>query len=449
MKIALLDNFRNLVANLGTDRDKQSHGEYSLSILTDAALNAIYRTSWMGRKLVDIPAKDATRRWRDWNADQDQIEALEATEKRLRLQQKTKKAMQFARLYGGAAIYFSIRNDDPAKELDLDRVQADSLDFLTVFDSKVLQAGDIEQDPMSEYYGKPQFYYVTAGANQMTRIHPSRLAIFTGAETLVDLGSSFSTNVWGDSVLQAAYEAVRNADAVASNSASLVYEAKIDVLQIPDLANIMADERKRTLLEERVALSAMLKSNNGMLVIDGEEEYSQKQFTFAGLPDITYQALQAVSGAADIPITRFLGQSPAGLSSTGESDLRNYYDAVNSMQALELTPILERLDEALIRSALGDRPDDVDYTWASLWQMSDEQKSAISKEVAETIKTLADSGLFFDDDLAEAAANLIVEHSILPTFEITEHAEEESEPDPIPPPVVVAPIEPSEEDDES
>jgi hypothetical protein len=52
--------------------------------------------------------------------------------------------------------------------------------------------------------------------------------------------------------------------------------------------------------------------------------------------------------------------------------------------------------------------------------MSDEQKSKISKEAADTIKTLAESGLFLDDELAEAAANMLVEHSILPTFEYTQ-----------------------------
>jgi phage-related protein (TIGR01555 family) len=157
-----------------------------------------------------------------------------------------------------------------------------------------------------------------------------------------------------------------------------------------------------------------------MLIIDGAEEYSQKTFTFAGLPEISYQALQAVSGAADIPVTRFLGQAPSGLVSTGESDLKNYYDAVNSMQSLMMTPALSNLDEAIIRSALGDRPDDVLSEWSSLWQMSDEQKSKISKETSETIKILVDTGLFPEDDLAMAAANVLVEHSILPSFEITE-----------------------------
>jgi len=420
---AVRDSFKNLVANLGTNRDKQASGGYYLNTLTPDTLSAIYRTSWMGRKTVDIPAKDATRKWREWEAEAEQIEAIEKEEKRLLLPQKIMYALRLSRLYGGSAIYFSIDGDDPTLPLELESVKPGSLSFVTVFPKSELRTGEIDQDPMSKNYSMPKWYEINGSSTQ--RIDPSRLALFTGAETLTT-GTMGINEGWGDSVLQSAFEAVRNADSTASNTASLVYEAKVDVLKIPDLANIMSNPRTRAMLEQRVELSAQLKGNNGMLIIDGEEDYSQKTFSFSGLPEITYQALQAVSGAADIPITRFLGQSPAGLTSTGESDLKNYYDSVNSMQTLVITPALENLDQVLLRSTLGSDIDDISYSWASLWQMSDEQKSKISKEAAETIKILAESGLFMDADLASAAANVLIEHSILPSFEFTEanHSEE-------------------------
>ena len=48
--------------------------------------------------------------------------------------------------------------------------------------------------------------------------------------------------------------------------------------------------------------------------------------------------LQVAAGAADIPVTRLLGQSPAGLSATGDSDTRNYYDMIAARQELDLRP---------------------------------------------------------------------------------------------------------------
>ncbi len=60
--------------------------------------------------------------------------------------------------------------------------------------------------------------------------------------------------------------------------------------------------------------------------------------------------LQVAAGAADIPVTRLLGQSPAGLSATGDSDTRNYYDMIAARQELDLRPQLERLDRLIAHS---------------------------------------------------------------------------------------------------
>jgi len=444
-----VDSLKNFVANLNTTRDKQSAADYFLNILTDEQLSAIYRTSWMAKKTVNIPAQDATRRWREWMAESDQIELLSAEEKRLGIQRKVLNGLASGRLFGGAGIYFSIKGDnDPSLPVNPERVRKGGLAFATVLSRRVLQAGDVENDPLVEGYGLPKFYRVTSGTGVNTEIHPSRIILFGGAPVL-DPETSIVVNAgWEDSVLQAAYDVIRTADATAMNISSLVYEAKVDVLKIPALADIMADQQTRVLLEQRIALCAQLKGNNGMLVIDGEEEYEQKSFTFAGLPDINRDNLQAVAGAADIPITRFLGQTPSGLSSTGESDLKNYYDSVASAQTLILSPALQVFDECLIRSALGTRPDDISYEWASLWQMTDTEKSAISKQTAETISILASTKLFPDEALARAAATVIVEHSILPAFEVDEEdfgsAEEEEAAASVTPPAEEDPAEEEE-----
>ena len=97
---AVRDSFRNLVANLNTTRDKQAGGEYYLTPLTQSALSSMYRTSWMARKTVDIPAMDATRKWREWEAEAEQIEVIEAEEKRLLIPQKVLQALKLSRLMG-------------------------------------------------------------------------------------------------------------------------------------------------------------------------------------------------------------------------------------------------------------------------------------------------------------------------------------------------------------
>ena len=104
------DGLKNLVANLGTSRDKASHSHYVVESLTQNELLAAYRSSWLAKAIVDYPAEDATRKWRVWRADSDQITQIERLERELGVQRRVHDALVTARLYGGAAIY--INTDD-------------------------------------------------------------------------------------------------------------------------------------------------------------------------------------------------------------------------------------------------------------------------------------------------------------------------------------------------
>ena len=114
----LSDKLVNLVANLGTERDKASGSTYSPVILTDEQLINAYRGAWLPRKIVDIPALDGTRRWRAWQADKDQIEKIEAEEARLDLRAKVKQALTRARLFGGSAIFIGTGETNTTTPLD-------------------------------------------------------------------------------------------------------------------------------------------------------------------------------------------------------------------------------------------------------------------------------------------------------------------------------------------
>jgi uncharacterized protein len=151
-----------------------------------------------------------------------------------------------------------------------------------------------------------------------------------------------------------------------------------------------------------------------MLLMGGGEVYGQKTFNFAGLPDVHSRLLQEVSGAADIPLTRLLGQTPGGLQSTGENDIRNYYDGISSKQEDVLRPILDRVDALLIPSALGAAKADLWWEFNELWQLSEKDQSDIFARAATAIKTLSDAALVPDAALAQSAVALLDGEGMLP-----------------------------------
>ncbi|MDR6949855.1 phage-related protein (TIGR01555 family) [Pseudomonas sp. 2957] len=410
----LKDSLQNLVAGLGTARDKASHSHYALPVMDDQQLLNAFRGSWTAQKGVSIPAVDACRNWRNWQAEKAQIELIEAEEDRLNVKGKILEALLKARLFGGAAVFIGTGERDTASELKPDRIGKGGIKYLTVMTRRQLSATEIEQDPQSPRFGKPKAYRLPGST---VEIHPSRLVIFVGVphpDSELAVGTGFG---WGDSVLLSAMPAVRHYDETVANVVSLVYEAKIDVINIPNLMSSMQDKNYERLLLERLRLAATAKGINGTLILDGQETHSSKSASFGNLPEVIAKTEQGVAGAFDIPGTRMFGQSSTGLGANGEENTRNYYDNVASRQKLEIKPAMSVLDEGLIRSALGSRPKEVHYTWAPLWQATAKERADIGKTTADTIKALKDSGLFPEDALSTAAVNLLVELSVMPGLE--------------------------------
>ena len=79
-----------------------------------------------------------------------------------------------------------------------------------------------------------------------------------------------------------------------------------------------------------------------------------------------------------MPVTRLLGQSPAGLNSTGESDLRNFYDMIAARQESQLKPQLSRVDEVLQASLWGQKNRPIGFTFNPLWQMTELEKAELA-----------------------------------------------------------------------
>lgn len=409
----LFDSLTNLVANLGTGRDKAAHSYYTPHYLTDAQLSDAYRYAWLPRKIVDCPPMDATRNWRTWAASSEQIEAIEAEEKRLNIRGKVREAMIHARTLGGGAIVIgaSRSGEDVSKPLNPATVKRGSIPYLLVMSRLDLTAGEIQTDPMSPDYNRPKWYVAKGAAG--VQIHPSRVVRFIGA----NIPDPSLGNGWGDSVLTSVYNACRDFDATMGNAASLIFEAKVDVFKIPDFMRQVGNADYRAKVLQRTTLSATSKGINGALLMDKDEEYESKSASFGGLDALIDRFMQAVAGAADIPLTRLMGVTSKGLGNNGDTDLANYYDRVKGMQDLEIGPELRVLDECLIRSALGDRPASIHYTWSSLWQTTPKERAEMGKITADTVKVLSDSKLFPADALAKAAENAMTEIGALPGLE--------------------------------
>lgn len=393
------DGLENVVAGLGTDRDKRSYSVWGdPRVLTRQELENMYRGSWLAKKIVNIKADDMTREWLHVMFDGEELgTVITQAEKRFAVKRKVNEALRWAGLYGGSLIIIGTKDKNLERPLDVRNIKKGDLSYLHVVDRwRVSAAGSLNRDLTGPNFGMPDMYTI---AESTVRVHHTRVLRFNGEK--LPYFAWLRNAMWDDSSLQHVMDSLMNCDTTTQSVATMLFEANIDVVKSDTLNEILARKGGEDLLTKRFQVASLLKSFNRMLLLDGTESFEKKTNNFANLDKIIERFMIDVSGAADIPMTRLFGQSAAGLSATGDNDIRNHYDMVSAKQESELRPPLEYLYEVLVRSELGHMPDDFRFEFNPLWQLSDKEQAEVEDKRAERDKKYFEMGVVTEGLIAK------------------------------------------------
>lgn len=398
------DGFVNFMSGVGTRADKRSANDYFLGAPTTlASASTAFRASWLNRKAIAAICDDMTRewvsyRWKGSDDDENNARKLREAEDDLEVQGRVNEALTWASLYGGCVIIPIVAGtgamDAP---IDLESIAEGSLKRLVVKDRwQVSHSGEIERDMENENYGLPDMYVV---ADTGLRVHPSRVIRFNGAK--LPYISWLQNGMWDDSDLYSLGESVKDYEGSRASVASMIPEAKVDIYKAKGLAQALSTKDGQLKAEERFAAGQALKSILHAVLVDlDREEYDQKELSFSGLEGLMMRLQIDVCGAIDMPATRLFGQSPAGLTATGESDTRNYYDNLKARQEKRLRRPLTRLMQIVVRSTFGFMPENFAMTFNPLWQTSRAERAQAELEDAQRDKIYLEAGVLSEGAVA-------------------------------------------------
>lgn len=398
-----LDAFSNVLARLGAGTPNLLEGtEYSLQRMSRDfnTLNALYRESWIVRRIIDVIPADMLKNWITITSglDPDVEKRLSLTLRRTQLIDKLKRGMQWGRLYGGALGVMLVKHQgyDLRQSLQLDWIMPGDFAGLLIFDrwNGVNPSSELIEDISDPDYGFPKYYTVTdpAGGGSV-KIHHSRVVRFTG--NTLPFWEEIAEMQWGASVVESVFDELRKRDNVSWNIAQLTFMANIRVLKMQDLGQLLAatDNESQAELLRTLEAQNMLLNNMGMQVMDAADGLETHQYTFGGLADCYQQFIMDISGAAEIPVTRLFGRSPSGLNATGESDLQNYYDMIAEKQESYLRPILNKVLPPFIISTLGSLPDDFDFEFDPVAEPTDKERADLAKCGTDNVVAAYNAGL--------------------------------------------------------
>lgn len=461
------DGWENTWTGLGTSTDKTTQGQFlAVGQMSDSLLSALYHQHDVAQRIVDTLPNEMYRKGFSVEAfgEPEKDAELNAKVRVLNVRGIFQEACRWGRLFGGAAVIMGADDGQPAASpLVPERVR--SVEWLRVADRREIQVLSFYETGAKA--GTPETYqytplgaYVTGGSSI---IHESRVIMFGGAPTgrieKIQLGW------WDYSVLQNVYEIMRSYDTGWKAVEHLLTDAHQAVFTMAGLASALESPEGTSAVDARMRLIDRQRSVGRPIVMDagdsaaGEpaESFTRQSVSFAEIPAILDKEMLRLAQAAKMPVTILMGQSPAGMNATGESDFRWFYDQIETEQKNNQSPKIVRLVDVILRSKEFASPDlDVDVRWQSLWSETPGQQAATRKTIADADAVYINAGVLtpeevtlsrfggdgFGGEISLSNESLEARSNML-ELEL-EKAEEEPEPPPVPmPPVVPVPPVPS------
>lgn len=340
-----------------------------------------YQSSWLCGLAVDIVAEDMTREGIDIKLnDPTAAEAMKADIDDYGVMESLCEAIKWARLYGGAIAVIMV--DGQSVRDPLVKVPRGSFRGLIVLDRWQLDCTNL--DPVQNLgrdFGKPEFYRVI-GKNcevefESDEIHHSRVIRLEGRKLPFYLRQSYQG--WGASVVEPLWNRVKGFDLATEGVTQLLSKAYLRYYKVKGLRDILTNSLARDGFMKQMDVIREFQNAEGLTIGDTDDDFQTLTYSFTGIPEVMLQLGQQISGALGIPLVRLFGQSPAGLSATGESDIRMYYDSIKKQQRSMLRSGVKKLLDVIYMSCTGRSvPDDLSFEFSSLWQMSQREKAEVA-----------------------------------------------------------------------
>jgi len=402
MGARMADAYMNTVTGAGTAIDKQMANRWvNRPFLGPDEMNAMYVGSWICRKLVDIPVDDALSEGIEFThlSSKDNI-LMRDRLTQLHFFERMRELGRLGRMSGIGMGLIGIRDGvDSGKlgtTLDINSIQKNSLTGITVVDRTYV--GTVAENVANPT--QPNFLipdkYIVFGAT----ISSSRVLRFDGDYLPPNMLQQ--NGYWHASVFERVRELLGRYESIENAVSLLPSEMLLKVYKAADTAAWMAgndNDATSSLqgkMEAVIQTMTTLQSVYRTVILPSDQEggFERQDLSVSGIAEILMNYASLVSAAADIPHTRFLGESPAGMSSTGDGQFQDYNKMIRSIQESKYRPSFAYYFNIVARDIWGDEAGDknLSFDFNSIYSETDEQRVARETTQLTMLRDAVDAG---------------------------------------------------------
>lgn len=318
-------------------------------------LCALLSQHWLIHRACTIPNQDAIRPGWENIYEKDSEDAKEELladlhQKSLQTYHLDQKAVQFGnnrKIFGIGIAFPVVEGMDYSVPFNPDAVKPGTYKGMAIIDPYwCLPSWTPESmtEPGNLHFYEPEYYSFPFDAG-IKKVHRSHLIISTHGEVPDILKPSYYFG--GIPLPQMLYERVYAAEKVANEAPLMALKKRLVTITCQNLEQMFLNPEE---WKKRMDFMTLTWNNHGILATGPGNQVSQIDTALADFDQLIMTQYQIVGGICDIPMFKLMGSQFKGLNPTGEGELKNYIQTLQSLQENVFRPVLERHNLLSLRS---------------------------------------------------------------------------------------------------
>lgn len=351
---------------------------------------SILKQNWIINAACTVPAEDAIRSGWKLSLKEDSPEQIDPqiiekiqldSIKKFHIDDICKRLEVNKKVFGiGIAIPLFRGEYDYSVPFNIDSVMPNSyMGWKVIEPMWVAPELDAEaaNNPASPYYYIPTWWRLTNGV----RVHRSHCIVLFNSDVPDVLKPTYYYG--GIPLTQMIYQRVYASEKVA-NEAPLLALTKRLLIMDANLENFIGNQKEA---EKTLKSVSWLRDNFGVAIKRPGDQIQQIDTSLVDFDALIMTQYQLVAAIAQMPATKLLKTAPKGFNATGEFELKDYIQTLQSIQENDMKPLIDRHNSLYTKSSLGQSLK-LKTEFKPIDMPTGSEKSQINSMTAQTLNTL-------------------------------------------------------------
>lgn len=398
---ALLGSQYNYMNSINNPMTILANATNQLLTLNWVQLANTYKGNGFCRTVVDLPVQDAFRDG-GFEIKSDMLTPDEVDELMEKMSdendiEKLQACLRFGRLYGGSAMIINT-NGKTEKPLVMENLYKKEVEFIPADRWQCYaNAGSVQL--------AQSFIFQDIGVDDgnLLTFDKSKVLVYTGQLAPYYLRQQLAG--WGMSIFEAVIPQLKEYIKANGVILELLDEAKIDILKIDGLSQILLSAGGTQKIQRRLQIASDNKNYKSMLAMDTNDDYQQKQLSFGGLDRLLEKIFLLICSTLRIPYSKIFGKGSNGMGTGADLDIENYLGMVDSEIRQPATKILKQMIDIRCFQLFGKKDDTLKVVWKPMRVMSKKEAQEIEKSKVDEAIQLLEAGILTKKQVAEKLVN--------------------------------------------